>query len=71
MVNNAGSIDIRREVLLIEIERHCSFVDCKARTKIGLTKQEAAEYRGFECVHCQRWNDDVLSKKDVPEWWQT
>jgi hypothetical protein len=35
-----------------------------------LTKQEAFTYRGFECVHCNRWNDDSLTRNDVPEWWE-
>ena len=58
-----------REVLLIEIDRHCFFPDCNARVLLGLTKQEAISYRGFECVQCKRWNDDFLTRKDVPEWW--
>lgn len=60
---------ITRDVLLIEIDRHCLFEECNARTLIGLTKQEAENYRGFECAHCQRWNDDELTEKDVPDWW--
>jgi hypothetical protein len=36
---------------------------------IGLTKSEAARYVGFECNHCQRWNDDKLTPKDIPDWW--
>jgi hypothetical protein len=60
---------IPREILLVEIDRRCFFPDCNARTLIGLTKQEAGDYRGFECTVCKRWNDDVLSDKDVPAEW--
>lgn len=59
-----------REVLLVEIERHCSFPDCDRRVAIGLTKDEATEYIGFECEYCKRWNDDKLTPKDIPDWWQ-
>jgi hypothetical protein len=60
---------IPREVLLVEIDRRCSFPDCDNRVGIGLTKQEAADYLGFECEHCKRWNDDKLSQRDIPDWW--
>ena len=60
---------IPREVFLVEIDRRCSFADCDNRVGIGLTKQEAAEYLGFECKHCKRWNDDKLSQRDIPDWW--
>jgi hypothetical protein len=60
---------IQRDVLLIEIDRHCFFADCNARVMIGLTKQEALDYYGFECTACERWNDDRLTRKDVPDWW--
>jgi hypothetical protein len=60
---------IPREVLLVEIDRRCSFADCDNRVGIGLTKQEAADYLGFECEHCKRWNDDKLSQRDIPDWW--
>ena len=63
------AIIVPREVLLIEIERRCSFSDCNARVSVGLTKQEALRYRGFECVRCGRWNDDRLGERDVPDWW--
>lgn len=69
MMKNLNSIVFRREVLLIEIDRHCFFGDCRSRTQIGLTKEEASNYRGFECPHCERWNDDVLSRNDIPDWW--
>ena len=62
-------IVIPREVLLVEIDRRCSFPDCNSRILIGLTKREAATYAGFECEQCRRWNDDELSEKEVPEWW--
>ncbi len=58
-----------RQVLLIEIDRRCSFADCRARVLVGLTRQEAFSYSGFECVRCGRWNNDCLSEKDVPDWW--
>ena len=57
------------EVLLIEIERHCSFRDCATRNRIGLTKAEAIEYRGFDCSKCQRWNDDTIGIDTFPESW--
>jgi hypothetical protein len=60
---------IPREVLLVEIDRRCSFPDCDNRVGIGLTKQEAADYLGFECEHCKRWNDDKLLQRDIPDWW--
>ncbi len=63
------SVIIPREILLVEIDRHCFFPDCNARTFVGLTKQEALEYSGFECVACERWNDDLLTKNEVPDWW--
>ena len=58
-----------REVLLIEIERRCIFVDCQGRHQIGLTKAEAIEYRGFHCPHCERWNDDRLKQSELPDSW--
>ncbi len=60
---------IPREILLVEIDRRCFFPDCNAKTLIGLTKQEASDYRGFDCSACKRWNDDNLSHKDVPDEW--
>jgi hypothetical protein len=65
----ATLVFIPREILLVEIDRRCFFPDCKARTLVGLTKQEASDYRGFECRVCKRWNDDNLSDKDVPNEW--
>jgi len=58
-----------RRVLLVEIERRCKFSDCAGRNRIGLTKQEAIEYVGFECILCERWNDDALNYSDAPDWW--
>ena len=62
-------IQPEREVLLFEIARRCSFDDCNQRMTLGLTKAEAFEYRGFECPFCERWNDDALAERDVPDWW--
>jgi hypothetical protein len=65
------NIIIPREVLLVEIERRCAVdAECNARTRIGLTKEEARAYSGFTCERCERWNEDVLSERDVPEWWE-
>ena len=63
------TVVIPRDVLLIEIDRHCLFADCNARVLRGLTKPDAQDYRGFECPRCKRWNDDHLNEKDVPDWW--
>jgi len=62
-------VTIERRILLFEIERRCSFVDCNARAFIGLTKDEALRYDGFDCTECERWNSDHLNKTDVPDWW--
>lgn len=59
-----------REVLLIEIERHCADTRCNARTRIGLTKAEARLYDGFACEACERWNADGLEERDIPDWWE-
>jgi hypothetical protein len=58
-----------RVVLLVEISRRCLFAECKAENSLGLTKEEARDYLGFECIRCQRWNEDNLSQRDIPEWW--
>ena len=64
-------IIIPREVLLIEIERRCRLdQDCNAPMRLGLTKEEARAYCGFKCERCERWNEDVLTERDVPEWWE-
>ena len=65
-----GGITFRRDVLLVEIERRCADRQCNARTRTGLTKDEARVYEGFECERCERWNEDVLSERDIPEWWE-
>lgn len=62
-------IIIPREVLLVEIDRRCSFAECDTRVLIGLTKAEAFDYSGFECQGCQRWTTDTLAERDVPDWW--
>ena len=58
-----------REPLLVEIDRRCTFPDCGARNQVGLTKSEAIEYRGFDCIQCERWNDDELKAGEVPGAW--
>ncbi|MDQ3817875.1 MAG: hypothetical protein M3362_09305 [Acidobacteriota bacterium] len=63
-------ITIPRELLLVEIERRCLDRECNARTRIGLTKEEARAYCGFECERCGRKWKDVLTERDVPEWWE-
>jgi hypothetical protein len=35
-----------------------------------LTKAEARAYAGFECSRCERWNEDALAERDIPEWWE-
>ena len=59
-----------REVLLVEVERWCGDHACNARTRLSLTKEEARAYTGFECERCERWNDDALAERDIPEWWE-
>ena len=68
-MSDRKAIVFPRQLLLIEIDRRCSFEDCGARVFVGLTKQEAVDYLGFECLSCGRWSDDVLAEKDVPDWW--
>lgn len=63
-------ITIPSRVLLVEIERRCSDALCNARARIGLTKEEARLYCGFECEQCKRWNTDALTERDVPDWWE-
>ena len=70
MLKKRPRIVIPREVLLVEIERHCVDMHCNARTRIGLTKEEARLYDGFECERCERWNEDGLTERDIPEWWE-
>lgn len=59
-----------RVVLLVEIERYCQLPDCMKLNRIGLTKAEALTYTGYTCERCGQWNDDELSEKDVPDWWE-
>jgi hypothetical protein len=59
-----------REVLLIEVERWHSDPSCGGRTRIALTKEEARSYTGFECARCERWQQDALAERDIPEWWE-
>jgi hypothetical protein len=61
---------IPRHVLLVEIERRCQLPDCNGRTRIGLTKEDARAYTGFECERCKGWNQDLLQERDVPDWWE-
>lgn len=70
MSKKRSRIVIPREVLLVEIERHCADEKCNARTRIGLTKAEARLYDGFECERCERWNEDGLNERDIPDWWE-
>lgn len=63
-------IVFQRTVLLVEIERRCADERCNAKNRIGLTKAEAREYQGFNCVRCERWHADTLSERDIPEWWE-
>lgn len=62
-------IVIPREVLLVEIERRCRAPLCKARNRIGLTKEEARGYNGFVCERCEIKTSDALTARDIPEWW--
>lgn len=59
-----------REVLLVEVERYCGDINCHALTRTGLTKEDARSYAGFKCERCERWNDDDLTERDIPEWWE-
>jgi hypothetical protein len=63
-------IIIPREVLLIEIERRCCDAACNARNRVGLTKEEARAYCGFECERCGKEWDDALTERDAPDWWE-
>jgi hypothetical protein len=59
-----------REVLLVEVERYCGDPACRGRTRVALTKEEARAYTGFECERCERWNEDALAERDIPDWWE-
>ena len=63
-------IIIPREVLLIEIERRCRDAACNARARVGLTKEDARAYCGFECERCEQFWDDALTERDAPDWWE-
>ena len=70
MKGTRSKITIPRGLLLVEIERRCPDARCNARTRIGLTKDEARAYCGFECERCGRSWDDLLAERDVPDWWE-
>ncbi len=70
MTNKRQRLVFPREVLLVEIERHCADARCNARTRVGLTKAEARLYDGFECDVCERWHADGLTERDIPDWWE-
>ena len=70
-VNRKQRFHFSRTTLLVEIERRCAFPDCQVRNQIGLTKQEAIEYRGFECCQCKQWNEDRVSSSELPNSWAT
>jgi hypothetical protein len=70
MTKHRPQIVLPREVLLVEVERRCADERCQAKNRIGLTKQEARFYHGFNCVRCERWHKDVLTERDVPDWWE-
>jgi hypothetical protein len=59
-----------REVLLVEIERRCADERCNAKNRLGLTKEEARAYRGYTCARCERWHEDILTERDIPDWWE-
>jgi len=59
---------VPRQVLVVEVERRCKA--CQARNFIGLTKDEAREFHGFECVRCEQWSEAFLREQDAPEWWE-
>ncbi len=64
------SIEIKHSVLLIEIERQCARQMCHAKTRLGLTKEEARTYCGFTCERCGHRTADMLTERDVPDWWE-
>jgi hypothetical protein len=70
MKRTRSQIVIPRQVLLVEIERRCRDAQCEGRTRIGLTKEEARAYCGFECERCGQAWDDTLTERDVPDWWE-
>jgi hypothetical protein len=70
MAKRRQQIGFPRAVLLVELERRCADERCNAKNRIGLTKAEARAYRGFACARCERWHDDTLTERDVPDWWE-
>ena len=64
---NRNRFILPREVLVVEVERRCQA--CQARNFIGLTKEEAREFCGFECERCEGWSEAFLLERDAPEWW--
>ncbi len=58
-----------RALLLLEVERRCALGRCAQTRRVALTKAEAHRYVGFTCERCARWNEDRLTERDVPEWW--
>lgn len=61
---------VPRELLLVEVERYCRDAACRARTGVGLTKEEARAYTEFTCERCERVWPDALEERDIPEWWE-
>ena len=59
---------VPRQVLLVEVERRCQA--CQTRNFIGLTKDEAKVFHGFECARCEQWSEAFLQERDAPEWWE-
>lgn len=65
---NQNRFVVPREVLVVEVERRCQA--CQARNFIGLAKDEAGEFCGFECERCAQWSEAFLLERDAPEWWE-
>ena len=61
---------VPRQLLLVEVERYCRDPQCRARTGVGLTKEEARTYDAFTCARCEQKWDDALTERDIPEWWE-
>ena len=61
---------VPRQLLLVEVERYCPDPQCRARTGVGLTKEEARSYDAFTCARCEQKWDDALAERDIPEWWE-
>lgn len=69
-MSEGRTIVVPRRVLLVEIERRCRAPECNARVRVGLTKEEARLYCGFDCERCERHWEDSLTERDVPDWWE-